>query len=75
MPLGTMHLPEKEFQKCVARYHGDSNFREFPVGTRSRTRDFAAEPHVIQLALYLESQVVSRSLRKKLVKVRVAALE
>ena len=23
------HLPEKEFQKCVARYHGDSNFRGF----------------------------------------------
>ena len=23
------HLPEKEFQKCVARYNGDSNFRGF----------------------------------------------
>jgi hypothetical protein len=23
------HLPEKEFQKCVARHHGDSNFRGF----------------------------------------------
>jgi hypothetical protein len=23
------HLPEKEFQKCVARYHGDANFRGF----------------------------------------------
>ena len=23
------HLPEKEFQKCVVRYHGDSNFRGF----------------------------------------------
>jgi len=23
------HLPEKEFQKCVARYPGDSNFRGF----------------------------------------------
>jgi hypothetical protein len=23
------HLPEKEFQKCVARHNGDSNFREF----------------------------------------------
>ena len=23
------HLPEKEFQKCVARRHGDSNFRGF----------------------------------------------
>jgi len=23
------HLPEKEFQQCVARYHGDSNFRGF----------------------------------------------
>src|ERR1022692_4482842 len=23
------HLPEKEFQKCVARHHGDSNFRRF----------------------------------------------
>src|ERR1700704_2824396 len=23
------HLPEKEFQKCVARYRGDSNFRGF----------------------------------------------
>ena len=23
------HLPEKEFQKCVARYHGDSNFKGF----------------------------------------------
>jgi hypothetical protein len=23
------HLPEKEFQKCIARYHGDSNFRGF----------------------------------------------
>src|SRR5450759_1921141 len=23
------HLPEKEFQKCFARYHGDSNFRGF----------------------------------------------
>jgi hypothetical protein len=23
------HLPEKEFQKCVARYKGDSNFRGF----------------------------------------------
>src|SRR5450631_1557624 len=23
------HLPEKEFQKCVARHHGDSHFRGF----------------------------------------------
>jgi len=23
------HLPEKEFQRCVARHHGDSNFRGF----------------------------------------------
>jgi hypothetical protein len=23
------HLPEKEFQKCVGRHHGDSNFRGF----------------------------------------------
>src|SRR5450756_2464140 len=23
------HLPEKEFQNCVARHHGDSNFRGF----------------------------------------------
>src|SRR5664280_1298897 len=23
------HLPEKEFQKCVVRHHGDSNFRGF----------------------------------------------
>jgi hypothetical protein len=23
------HLPEKEFKKCVARHHGDSNFRGF----------------------------------------------
>jgi hypothetical protein len=23
------HLPKKEFQKCVARHHGDSNFRGF----------------------------------------------
>jgi hypothetical protein len=23
------NLPEKEFQKCVARYNGDSNFRGF----------------------------------------------
>jgi hypothetical protein len=23
------HLPEKEFQKCVARHNGDSNFRGF----------------------------------------------
>jgi hypothetical protein len=23
------HLPEKQFQKCVARHHGDSNFRGF----------------------------------------------
>src|ERR1017187_6024870 len=27
------HLPEKEFQKCVARNIGDSNFRDFPAGT------------------------------------------
>ena len=26
------HLPGKEFQKCVARHNGDSNFRDFPAG-------------------------------------------
>ena len=35
------HLPEKEFQKCVARYHGDSNFRGFSCWDQLLTMAFA----------------------------------
>jgi len=35
------HLPHKEFQKCVARYHGDSNLRGFSCWDQYLAMSFA----------------------------------
>jgi hypothetical protein len=35
------HLPHKEFQKCVARYHGDSNLRGFSCRDQHLAMSFA----------------------------------
>jgi hypothetical protein len=58
------HLPEKEFQKCVARHHGDSNFRGFScwdqllamafaqLTYRERLRDIESCLRALQSKLY-----------------------
>jgi hypothetical protein len=58
------HLPEREFQKCVARHHGDSNFEGFScwdellamaaaqLSYRESLRDIESYLRALQSTLY-----------------------